>query len=122
MSSQKAVDRSTVFHPPTVFSDLRIRPTQLCWQVAGVSYNLLCGEREQGIKRCHPHDVASIQFDGLHVEHCETDTYDERTGEWVQLEAAIRGAEQAVQTKLGYTIKLKEKELFEAPPQRTSVE
>lgn len=57
--------------------------------------------------------VSSLQFDGLHVEHLATDTHDEMTGEWVQLQAAIRGAEQAVQSKLGYTIQLKEKELYE---------
>ena len=57
--------------------------------------------------------VSSLQFDGLHVEHRATDTYDEKTGGWVQLEAAIRGAEQAIESKLGYKIKLKEKELFE---------
>ena len=57
--------------------------------------------------------VSSLQFDGLHVEHRATDTCDELTGRWVQMEAAIQGAEQAVQAKLGYTIKLKEKELFE---------
>ena len=66
--------------------------------------------------------VSSLQFDGLHVEHRASDVCDERTGKWVQLEAAIRGAEQAIESKLGYKIKLKEKELFEAPPPLTSVE
>eukprot|EP00966_Prymnesium_polylepis_P292309 6750919-Prymnesium_polylepis.1 len=48
--------------------------------------------------------VASLQFDGCHVEH--------RPG--VDFNAALRQAEEAVGRKLRYTIKLKEKPLFGA--------
>ena len=48
--------------------------------------------------------VASLQFDGCHVEH--------RPG--VDFTAALRVAEEAVKRELGYTIQLKEKALFEA--------
>ena len=57
--------------------------------------------------------VASLIYDGMHVEHRSSDTRDSQTGRWVQLEAAMREAEAAVQRKLGYTIELKEKPLFE---------
>ena len=45
--------------------------------------------------------VASLIFDGLHVEH--------RSGH--RLADAMRGAEERVRTKLGYVIKLDEKPL-----------
>ena len=46
--------------------------------------------------------VASLQFDGCHVEHRAAD-----------LDAAMLRAEQAVLSETGYAIQLKEKELFE---------
>jgi len=58
--------------------------------------------------------VSSFQFDGLHVEHRSTDTVDEN-GRWAQVEATMREAEQAVESKLGYKISLVEKALFTAP-------
>jgi len=48
--------------------------------------------------------VSSLQFDGCHVEH--------RDG--ADLDAAMRRAEEAVRRELGYSIELKEKELFHA--------
>ena len=65
--------------------------------------------------------VASLIFDGFHVEHRHGDTRDPETGLWVQLEAAMRGAEAAVQRKLGYKIALKEKLLFEEEEQEEIV-
>jgi hypothetical protein len=47
--------------------------------------------------------VASLQFDGCHVEH--------RAGE--DLDAAMRRAERAVLSEMGYAVQLKEKALFE---------
>ena len=47
--------------------------------------------------------VASLQFDGCHVEH-RTDA---------DLDAAMRQAERAVLGETGYSIELKEKPLFE---------
>lgn len=47
--------------------------------------------------------VASLQFDGCHVEHRDDADFG----------AALRAAERAVQTEMGYTIQLKEKPLFE---------
>ena len=47
--------------------------------------------------------VASLQFDGCHVEH--------RPGK--DLDAAMRWAERAVLSETGYAVQLKEKELFE---------
>jgi len=57
--------------------------------------------------------VSSLQFDGLHVQHNDTDLCDESTRKWVQLEAAMRGAEAAVERTLGYTIQLMEKALYD---------
>jgi hypothetical protein len=48
--------------------------------------------------------VASLQFDGCHVEH--------RPG--FDFDAALRQAEETVERKLGYKIQLKEKPLFQA--------
>ena len=48
--------------------------------------------------------VASLQFDGLQPEHRDD----------ADLEAAMRGAEAAVLTRLDYEVLLTEKELFEA--------
>ena len=48
--------------------------------------------------------VSSLQFDGLHVEH-RADSI---------LRVAMDGAEEAVKLKIGYEIKLDEKELFDA--------
>ena len=48
--------------------------------------------------------VASLQFDGCHVEHRADGN----------LEAAMRRAEVAVRVKLGYSISLKEKDLYQA--------
>ena len=53
--------------------------------------------------------VASLQFDGLLVEH--------RPG--ADLDAAMRGAEHAARERLGYAIKLKEKPLFEVDASET---
>ena len=47
--------------------------------------------------------VASLQFDGCHVEH--------RVG--ADLDAAMRWAERAVLRETGYAVQLKEKALFE---------
>jgi hypothetical protein len=51
--------------------------------------------------------VASLQFDGMHVEH--------RTDH--SIVDAMRGAETAVKEKLSYEIRLVEKALFETEPQ-----
>jgi hypothetical protein len=56
--------------------------------------------------------VSSLQYDGCHVEHVPGDQYDRDIDSWVQLEAAMRGAEDAVLREMGYTIKLKEKPLY----------
>ena len=58
--------------------------------------------------------VASLIYDGMHVEHRDGDTQDPQTGRWMRLEEAMRAAEAAVKCKLGYKIELKEKPLFEA--------
>ena len=57
--------------------------------------------------------VASLIYDGMHVEHRNGDVHDP-TGRWLRLEEGMRAAEAAVQRKLGYKIVLKEKPLFEA--------
>ena len=57
--------------------------------------------------------VASLIYDGMHVEHRRSDSQDPQTGRWTQLEAAMREAEAAVKRELGYKIELKEKPLFE---------
>jgi hypothetical protein len=54
--------------------------------------------------------VSSLQYDGLHVEHRASDTLVD--GKWVQFEAAMRAAEEAVERQLGYTIQLVEKPLY----------
>ena len=59
-------------------------------------------------------NVASLIYDGVHVEHRDGDQQDTHTGRWVQLEAAMRTAEAHVFNKLAYKIELKEKPLFEA--------
>ena len=59
--------------------------------------------------------VASLIYDGMHVEHRDGDAQDPQTGRWLRLEEAMRAAEAAVQRKLGYKIDLKEKPLFEKP-------
>ena len=59
-------------------------------------------------------NVASLIYDGVHVEHRDRDQQDTHTGRWVQLEAAMRTAEAHVFNKLAYKIELKEKPLFEA--------
>ena len=63
--------------------------------------------------REHGWDVGSLIYDGMHIGHRKGDTQDPATELWVQLEAAMRGAEAAVQAKTGYKIKLCEKPLFE---------
>ena len=60
--------------------------------------------------------VASLIFDGLHAEHRATDTYDAVEKKWVQLDSAMRGAEAAVEEKLGYKIQLSEKALYKHAP------
>jgi len=60
--------------------------------------------------------VSSLQFDGLHVEHWSTDTYDAVEKKWVQLDSAMCAAEVAVEARLGYKIKLSEKALYEHAP------
>ena len=57
--------------------------------------------------------VSSLQFDGLHAEHIEGDKQDPVSGEWKRLEEVMRGAEAAVESKLGYKISLMEKPLFQ---------
>lgn len=57
--------------------------------------------------------VASLIYDGMHVEHRNGDTQHAETGRWTQLEGVMRGAEAVVLRKLGYKIELKEKALFE---------
>jgi hypothetical protein len=60
--------------------------------------------------------VSSLQFDGLHVEHRSTDTYDAIEQRWVRLDSAMRAAEEAVEERLGYKINLSEKALYEHTP------
>ena len=60
--------------------------------------------------------VGSLIYDGMHVEHREGDTCDPATGRWMQLEAAMRAAENAAFAKTGYKIHLLEKPLFEDEP------
>lgn len=64
--------------------------------------------------------VDSLIFDGMHVRHNENDTRDATTGRWRLLEACMRGAEQLVADKLGYTIELVEKPLFVGSTRRAS--
>jgi hypothetical protein len=59
--------------------------------------------------------VASLIYDGMHVEHRDGDAQDPQTGRWLRIEEAMRAAEAAVERKLGYKIDLKEKPLFEKP-------
>ena len=65
--------------------------------------------------------VSSFQFDGLHAEHCTADSWEEKTGKWTMLEAAMRTAERAVEAKLKYKIKLTEKALFEQETSSTEL-
>jgi len=57
--------------------------------------------------------VASLIYDGMHVEHRSTDTRDPDSGRWLELEAAMRKAEEEAHRATGYRIKLSEKPLFE---------
>ena len=57
--------------------------------------------------------VGSLIYDGMHVEHRGGDTLDPTSQRWIQLESAMRKAEAAVLTELGYSIKLCEKPLFQ---------
>ena len=59
-------------------------------------------------------NVASLIYDGMHVEHRDSDNQDPQTGRWMQLEAVMQEAENAVQCELGYKVELKEKPLFES--------
>ena len=54
--------------------------------------------------------VGSLIYDGLHIEHRPGDVYDGR--KWNLLDQAMRGAEQAVERKTGFKIKLVEKPLY----------
>ena len=63
--------------------------------------------------REHGWDVGSLIYDGMHIGHRKGDTQDPATERWVQLEAAMRGAEAYALAKTGYNIKLCEKPLFE---------
>ena len=50
-------------------------------------------------------EVDTLIFDGVHVAHREN----------VDLDAAMREVEKQVKMRLGYTIQLKEKELYRLP-------
>ena len=57
--------------------------------------------------------VGSLIYDGLHIEHRAGDEYDGR--KWNLLDQAMRGAEQAIERKTGFKIKLVEKRLYAKP-------
>ena len=56
--------------------------------------------------------VASLEFDGLKVEHRTEDVCVD--GKWRDLENAMREAESEVEKRLGYKIALTEKALFQS--------
>jgi len=57
--------------------------------------------------------VGSLIYDGLHIEHRPGDVYDGQ--KWNLLDQAMRGAEQAIERKTGFKIKLVEKPLYARP-------
>ena len=91
---------------------MRVQPTAIRRTV----FSLCVFELEDSIldviDRSLKHDgwtVASLQFDGCHVEH--------RVG--TDLDAAMRRAERAVLSETGYVVQLKEKALFECVEDET---
>ena len=59
--------------------------------------------------------VASLIYDGMLVEHRKGDGQDPSTGGWLELESALRVAEEAVAKALDYRISLLEKPLYGGP-------